>query len=59
MAARAKTRKTFKRHILVGQRPDYKVISQKCFTKIAKMVPLRKMATRAKNRKKTLNVISF
>ena len=44
MATRAKNRKTFKWHLLCGQWPDFKVISQKCsswpFTKIAKMVPL-------------------
>ena len=31
MAARAKSIKTFKRHLLLGQMPDFKIISQKCF----------------------------
>ena len=39
MAARAKNRKTFK-HLLLGQWSDFKMISQKYFTKIAKMVLL-------------------
>ena len=30
MAARAKNRKTFKQHLLPGQWPDFKLISQKC-----------------------------
>ena len=45
MATRAKIRKTYKRHRLLGQRPDFEIISQKCFlcdpfTKIAKIVLL-------------------
>ena len=59
MAARLKIEKknTFKRHLLLGQWPDFKLISQKCslgdtLPKLLKWLRLlNKMATKAKNRK--------
>ena len=60
MVARAKTRKTYKRHLLCSQCPDFKVISQKCssYGPLPKLLKsfarLNKMAARAKNRKKKI-----
>ena len=52
-----KKKKTFKRHLLPDQWPDFKMISQKCFSHaplpncLNGSAPLNKMAGRAKNRK--------
>ena len=64
MAARAKNRKIFKRHLLCSQCPDFKVISQKCssYGPLPKLLKssawLNKLATRAR-KKKILNISSL
>ena len=55
MAATAKVRKIFKRHLIFGQWPDFKIFAQKCSSNgpVPKLLNgstwLNKTATRAKN----------
>ena len=62
MATRAKNRKkNFKRHLLPGQGPNFKIISLKCISnaplpKLLKWFSsAEQMAARAKNRKKSVD----
>ena len=51
-------KKHFKRHFLLGQGPDSKIISLECFSNVPlpkllkELAPLNKMAVRAKTRKR-------